>query len=330
MKNFEYISAKNYESATAYLAGEGRKDTLVKAGGVDVMDRLKERLAQPERVLNLQPIQPLPMIIPTDVTDLTIDAMTTLAALAMNPSVITHFPALATAASEAASPQIRSVATIGGNLCQKPRCWYYRSQDFQCLKKGGSTCFAVHGDNRYHAIIGAGACHIVHPSSIAIPLLAHAASIRIIASKNGKPTEREIPIDNFYRVPPNPQDDEHVLEPGELIRFIDVPLNMAGPRSAFVEIREKQAFDWPLAMCAVNLNDKAQPRVVLGAVAPIPWRAKKIEEMLVNADISEALIEKCGAAAKEGAQPLSHNKYKVDLISVAVMDAIRKANAGKV
>jgi xanthine dehydrogenase YagS FAD-binding subunit len=331
MKAFEYVTAQSFDAATAFLAGEGLKDTLVKAGGIDVVDRLKERIAQPARVLNLRTLAPKSAGIElrNDKKVIAIDALTTLAEIAESPEIRARLPALAAAAGEAASPQIRGVATLGGNLCQKPRCWYFRSADFQCLKKGGGTCYAVQGDNRYHAIFAAGACHIVHPSSAAVPLMAYCASVRLVKSENGRPAERTVALDEFFRVPPNPQDDENTLAPGELIREVLVPLDCAGARSAFVEIREKQAFDWPLVMCAAAFNNPRQVRVVLGAVAPIPWRLKKVEGLLTDIELSDGLIAKVAGAARDGAQPMSGNAYKIELVSAAVEDTLRQVMQAK-
>ena len=328
MNAFEYISANSLAAATAFLAGEEAQDALVKAGGIDVVDRLKERIATPARVVNLRLAAKPEICIRPEENALAIGALTTLAAIADNSDVQKNFPALTRSAGEAASPQLREVATIGGNLCQKPRCWYYRSADFNCLKKGGATCYAVAGDNRYHAIFGAGACHVVHASNAAIPLLAYNARVRLVRHENGKPAERVIPLDDFFAVPVNPQSDEVTLKPGELISEVLIPLDAAGPKSAFVSVRERQAFDWPLVMAAVNLNNAAQPRVVLGAVAPIPWRLPKVESLLAGKALDAALIEQAGQAARAGAAPMSGNAYKVELVSAVVRDALTTAARG--
>ena len=187
----------------------------------------------------------------------------------------------------------------------------------------------MHGDNRYHAVIGAGACHIVHPSNLAVPLLAYGAQVRVVRQQDGKPSQRVVALDDFFRVPTNPQHDEHTLEPGELIEAVLVPLTAAGPRAAYVEVREKQSFDWPLVSCAANLNVAAQPRVVLGAVAPIPWRLKDVEKLIAGQALTDELMAAARAAAARGAEPMSHNNYKVTLVGVLVEDALRAAAAAK-
>lgn len=328
MNAFEYVTAEGYELAAAQLAKSKPGETLVKAGGIDVLDRLKERIDTPKSVLNMRvaPVRPAGIAVRESESVLAIDALTTMAQVAENADVQKRFPALARACNDAATPQVRNAATIGGNLCQKPRCWYFRSEDFHCLKKGGSTCYAVEGDNRYHAILGAGACHIVHPSNAAVALLALGASVRVVRNEGGAAKERTIGLDKFFRVPANPLDDENILEFGELIREVTIPLSSAGPRSAYLEVREKVSFDWPLVSCAVNLNDRNNPRVVMGAVAPIPWRMLKIEELLIGKELGDELTATIRSAAAVGAKPMTHNAYKVQLVGVIVERALREAN----
>jgi xanthine dehydrogenase YagS FAD-binding subunit len=327
MKAFEYISAESFDAAAAYLA-DAKSPTLVKAGGIDVVDRLKERLDTPLHVLNLKtmrrPKDDPPIQWGAD--GVTIGALATLSEIAHDARMQRELPAVATAAEEAATPQVRNVATLGGNLCQRPRCWYYRSIDFNCLKKGGSTCYAVDGDNRYHAVFGAGSCHIVHPSNMAMPLIGCGAVLKIVRWNDGKRVERTEPIEAFYRVPVNPQHDEHTLEAGELIESVHVPKAAWGPRSAYVELREKQSFDWPLVSGCADLNDRAKPRVLVGAVAPIPWRLAKIEMLIAGQALNDALIAKARAEAMKGAEPMSKNAYKVQLVGVAVERALRQAD----
>ncbi|MBU0638307.1 MAG: FAD binding domain-containing protein [Planctomycetes bacterium] len=327
MKPFEYVTAETFESAAAFLSSTG-PGTLVKAGGVDLLDRLKERLDAPERVLNLRPLHDPVDTIKARPTErlIVLNTLTTLAEIAAHPGLRERLPALAHAAAETATPQIRNLATLGGNLCQKPRCWYFRSQDYRCLKKGGGTCYAVDGDNRYHAIFGAAACHIVHPSSLAVPLLAYAAQVRLVKRSGDTQTERVVPLSEFFRVPADPQQDENSRAPDELLTEVLISLADTGPRSAYVELREKQSFGWPLVCCAVNLTKPEQPRVVLGAVAPRPWRLERVEQLIAGCELSEALITQAGQAARRGAKPLRLNGYKVQLADVAVQRALRQAH----
>lgn len=328
MNAFEYVTADNFQAAAAFLEKHPGDDTLVKAGGIDVLDRLKEGLATPDRLLNLRPPRrPAdPVRTSADGQEIVINALATLAEVAAQPHVRACLPALADAADHAATPQIRNVATVGGNLCQTPRCWYYRSQDYRCLKKGGATCYAIHGDNRYHAVFGAGACHIVHPSNLAVPLLACGAAVRLVRQGSGRAEQRDVMLDDFFRVPTNPRDAENILEPGELIQEVRIAEEKTGPRSAYLELREKQSFDWPMVSCAVNLNDAGKPRVVLGAVAPIPWRLPEVEALLTGRDLTDALIDEAKALATQGANPMAHNEYKVQLVGVALARALRQAD----
>ncbi len=324
MTPFEYVTVDRLEAAAKLLAGR-RNGTLLKAGGIDVIDRLKERLDQPERVVSIRDAQrDTPAVREAPDGGLILAATATLAQVAGDERVRRRYPALAEAAGHAATPQVRQVATVGGNLCQKPRCWYYRSRDYPCLKKGGSMCFAVHGDNRYHAVFGAKRCHIVHPSNLAVPLVACAATLRLVRQADGKLAERTVAIDDFFRVPEDPQDDEHTLLAGELIAEVRLPPADERPRSGSVELREKQSFDWPLVTCAANLAGSS-PRVVLGAVAPIPWRLRAVERMLAAGAPDEAALREICKAATVGAEPMTHNAYKLRLIEVAVERAIRAA-----
>ena len=327
MNRFEYLLPESFEAAVTLLAqARPQAAPLVKAGGIDVLDRLKEGLEAPRRVLNLLALRNgAAPVRRASAETIEIDALATLAEVAGHELIRKLFPALAQAAGHTATPQIRNVATVAGNLCQKPRCWYFRSQDYTCLKKGGSTCYAVEGDNRYHAVVGAGACHIVHPSNLAPVLLTAGARIGTIAAGPTGPTQRTIAIDEFFRVPADPRDDEHTLRPGELIQTIELPTSAGGPRAAYVELREKQSFDWPLVSCAANLNDPANPRVVLGAVAPIPWRVKVAERVLAGSPLDDRTIDRAARLAAEGCEPMSRNAYKVELVAPAVADALRQA-----
>lgn len=327
MNRFAYLVPQSFEAAAKLLAGlPPRSSVLVKAGGIDVLDRLKERIDTPQQVLNLLALRgEAARIGATAGGVVEIGALATLAEVAEHELVRARFPAVAAAAGHTATPQIRNAATVGGNLCQKPRCWYFRSRDYRCLKKGGSMCYAVAGDNRYHAVVGAGACHIVHPSNLAPALVACGARIRVVAEGAGGSASRVIPIDAFFRVPVDPRQDEHTLRPGELIRVIELPAAGAGPQSAYVELREKQSFDWPLVSCAANLNDRAHPRVVLGAVAPIPWRLRAVERVLAGGGLDDRTISRAAALAAEGFEPMSRNAYKVRLVAPAVADALRQA-----
>jgi len=329
MKTFELISAKSFEAAARVAAGTKAADTLVKAGGIDLLDRMKERLDTPLRVLNIKPIAAESARAITRDKDggITIGALATLTQIAEHEDIRRYLPGLAKACGDAATPQVRNVATLGGNLCQKPRCWYYRNLDIVCFKKGGDTCYSVFGDNRYHAIVGTKNCHIVHPSNAALPLAAANATVVVIKHDAGKLTERLVSMDDFYKVPDDPKDNEHTLANDELIKEVRIPKSALGTRSAYIEIREKQSFDWPLVSCSVNLNDKTAPRVVLGAVAPIPWRLTAVEAKLAGKELTDKLIDECAEIAAEGMESMSGNGFKLPMVGVIVKRTLTAAAA---
>ena len=226
-------------------------------------------------------------------------------------------PALARACGETASPQIRNVATIGGNLLQRPRCWYYRLESYKCFKKGGDTCFAVAGENRYHVLFGGGPAFAPHPSNAAVPLVAYGASFVVDGPKGG----HVVPAGDFFLLPAQDPTRENVLQPDELLKEIRVP-SAAGWKSAYYEVRERAAFDWPLVSAAIAIKASGgvvkEARVVLGQVATIPWRSAAAEKALVGKALGAASAEAAGKAAVEGAQPMSDNGYKVDLLATLV------------
>ncbi len=323
MKAFEYIDVKSVDDAVKALpAGAsmdeyGRK-VMLKAGGIDLLDQLKERMIEPDQLVNLKGAEKDLRYIKADGDKIRIGPLTTLAEVAKNPIIRERIPALADAAGLAATPQIRNVATVGGNICQRPRCWYFRNAEFVCLKKGGDTCFAKEGENQYHAIFSKGPSYIVHPSNIAPPLVAAGAEIEIKGSKGSK----TVKAGDFFVMPNQNVMKENILEADEVVAEIRIPAGIK--RSGHVELREKQSYDWPLVAVSAVLND-AGWQVVMGAVAPIPWRAKETEKVLGNSAMTAELAGKAADAATAGANPLKYNKYKLDLVKVAVRRALLKA-----
>ncbi|MGE5346456.1 MAG: FAD binding domain-containing protein [Acidithiobacillales bacterium] len=316
MKPFVRILPKDWNDAALALEAARKANVAAEAkgAGTDLLDRLKERTAAPDRVVDLRRLDGHRTLRPAG-DSVSIGALVTLTEIA--EKLGTDLPALAEACEGAATPQIRNAATIGGNLCQRPRCWYFRSADFTCLKKGGRECFAQKGENTFHAIFGNGTCAIVHPSAAAVALEAYGATIETI-SPSGR---RSIPIDAFFVHPEDDITAENVLWPAELIVEIVVP-KRPGLRSAYRKLKQKQAFDWPLADVAVAYRDDAgtarDVRIVLGSVAPVPFRSGKAEALVEGKKIDGALAAAAGKAATGGATPLSQNAYKVPLIAAMV------------
>jgi len=314
MNRFELARATSTSEARDLHADKG--GSVFKAGGIDLVDHLKEHLVEPPRVVDIKRIPGLDGI-EKDGDTLRIGTLATLAKVAAHRDVVKGWPALAQACGEAASPQVRNVATIGGNVLQRPRCWYYRLESYKCIKKGGDTCFAIAGENRYHVIFGGGPAFPPHPSNAAVPLVAYGASFVI----EGAQGTRTVAADDFFVLPDQDPTRENVLAPGEILREIRVP-SAKGRRSAYAEVRERAAFDWPLVAVAAVVEPGGggvkSARIVLGAVAPIPWRSKKAEEALVGKPLGAASAEAAAAAAIEGAEPMTDNGYKVDLVKTLV------------
>jgi xanthine dehydrogenase YagS FAD-binding subunit len=235
--------------------------------------------------------------------------------------------ALAEAAGGSASPQIRHVATIGGNLLQRPRCWYFRSIAHRCLRKGGGKCFAVHGENQYHAIFANEVCAVVHPSTAATALVALGARIEIVNA--GGDVRRPL-LDEFFVAPETDVQRENDLKEGEVVTAVLLPAPAAATTSAHMRQSDKQAFDWPIADVAVVLERDADGRcskasVVLGAAAPVPRRARATEEMLVGEMIDEKLAREAGHAALEASTPLARNHYKQPIFAALVARVLLRA-----
>jgi xanthine dehydrogenase YagS FAD-binding subunit len=315
MNRFELARATTTSQARELLAE--RKGSVFKAGGIDLVDHLKEHLVEPPRVVDLRRIPGLDRIAKGGDGSLRIGTLATLAKVAAHPDVVRGWPALARACGEAASPQVRNLATIGGNLLQRPRCWYYRLESYKCVKKGGDVCYAVAGENRYHVLFGGGPAFPPHPSNAAVPLVAYGASFVI----EGRAGTRTVPAGEFFVLPAKDPTRENVLEPGEILLEVRVPA-ARGWRSAYHEVRERAAFDWPLVSAAVALKVEGgtvrDARVVLGQVATIPWRSAAAENALVGKPMGAASAEAAGKAAVEGAEPMSDNGYKVDLAAALV------------
>jgi xanthine dehydrogenase YagS FAD-binding subunit len=321
LKAFTYVNATNEKEAVAALQSAQRGRMLPMAGGMDLLGMMKDYIVSPDRVVS---IKGLDQTIAAGDGGLRIGAAVKIADLAEHAAARKMYPALATAAEGVGTPQIRNMGTVGGNIMQRPRCWYFRNEEFNCLKKGGSRCFAVEGENQFHAIFGDGPCHIVHPSSLAVPVIAYGGRFRVVGP-NGA---REIDAGEFFQLPNANLYGETVLQPNEIITHVILPA--PGQRSAVYEVRFKQSHDWPLAAAAVNLvmagSAVKSARIVMGAVAPIPWRVHAAERVLAGKAITEAIATEAANAALAGARPMSGNQYKIQIARTAVKRAILAAS----
>jgi xanthine dehydrogenase YagS FAD-binding subunit len=309
------------------LLGTAWGNTEILAGGTDLLALMKDDVVAPKRLINIKEIKDLRGI-SSSAQRLRIGALTTLGDLADDANVKKNYPALAEALIEAASPQIRNLATLGGNLCQRPRCWYFRNGLGLLPKDETGRELVAAGENRYHAILGNdGPAKFVSPSTVVPVLIAYGAMVRIEGPKG----KRELPLEKFFVIPRIDSDREHDLRPNEVITEVLVP-PATGVKAAHYEIRQREAFDWPLALAAVALKmsgSKVQTaRVVLGYVAPVPWPSPEAEQALQGQPVNEESAQKAAEAALQHATPLSSNGYKVQLARVALKRAILKAAHG--
>jgi len=326
MQAFEYANPTTKEEAVKLLADKWG-ETEVLAGGTDLLSLMKDYVTTPNRVVSLQSVKELRGIEFKPTTGLRLGATATLAELIENAEMRRQYPAIVEAAEGVRSPQILSVGTAGGDLCQRPRCWYFRSR-FGLLARDNGKPLVPEGENQYHAILGnSGPAYFVNPSSLAPILIALGAKVRVFGPQGA----REVGLDKFFVTPGNDQDREHDLKPNEILTDILVP-PASGAKMAVYEVRQREALDWPLAAAAVvlKLDGKTvkSARVVMGHVAPVPWPAPEAEQELAGKTVSEAVADEAGRAAVSKATPLSKNAYKVQLARVAVKRAILRAVEG--
>lgn len=322
MNRFEVVTPADLIHAGKLLA-EPYHAAL--AGGVDLLDLLKQRVVGPKTLVNLKTLPGIGTIDPDGAGGIRVGALVKLHEVSVNPAVGRNFAALADAAGQAATPQIRNLATVGGNLLQRPRCWYFRNPNVSCLKKGGDTCYAAKGLNRYHAILGGGPSFIVHPSNLAPALIAFGASAKLI----GPEGERTVALEEFFTLPKTDPTRENVLKPGEVLTQVLIPAPPRGARSVYLEAREKQSFDWPLVSVATVIATDAgvvrHARVVMGAVAPIPWRSPEAEKAVTGSHLDADTATRGAEAALKPAAPLADNRYKVPMARALVRRAIMRA-----
>jgi xanthine dehydrogenase YagS FAD-binding subunit len=322
------FSYKRVTSIKEAMDAAGRPGARILAGGTDLLGCLRDEVFTAGTLVSLNGIKELKGIGARAGGGLRIGALTTLSEIADNRQVASSYPVLAQAAAAAASPQLRNQGTVGGNLCQRPRCWYFRG-DFQCLRKGGKTCFAVAGENEFHCILGGGPCYIVHPSDTASALVALDAKVSIAGPKG----VRTIPLASFFVLPEVSVVKENVLTPGEVLTEILLDPAQPGARSTYRKVRERGAFDFALAGAAILVTlagGKVQTaRVVLSGVAPVPWRSAEAEKALLGKSLDAATVAAAAAAAVKDAVPLPWNEFKVPLVRGVLEETlIRLSQAG--
>jgi len=321
MKSFEHVDAGSLEEAVSLLRKYGGKGCVM-AGGTDLLGVLKDRILPdyPEVLINLKTIPAMDAVDETS-EGLRIGALAKLAELASSSLIRGRYAILSQAAESVASPEIRNMGTIGGNLCQDVRCWYYRYPHHMggrmlCLRKGTGPCHAVKGDNRYHAILGAKKCFAVCPSDTAIALSALRAEIEVVGEKGG----RTLPVEAFFTPLGN------ALEKGELVKEIRIPDPPAGCRQAFLKFTERRPIDFAVASVAavIQMQDArcVEARVFLGGVAPMPWRAAAAEQSLVGKTMDPSTAEEAARASVAGAKPLRGNAYKIEIVKALVTRAL--------
>lgn len=324
MNSFVLADCTTVDAALSQL----KDGAVVKAGGVDLLERMKNGTIQPAKLVNIRNISAMRGIEETE-SGLKIGALTTLAEIGEHPAVRERYQILADACGHAATPHIRNMATVGGNLLQPVQCWYYRSAEFQCIRKGKEFCFAFGGLNQYHAIMDYGTCPSVAPSSAAVALLGLNGSIELTSTKKDK---RTVALKDFYVQPDANPTKFTVIEPDELLTAVTIPKPAAGTRSAYQKYGEKESFDWAVADAGVVLEmdgDTCRRAVItMGAASPVVRRSAEAEAALAGKPITEETARAAGKAAMTNVQPLSMNGYKVEMFPVAIYRTVLLA-AGK-
>ena len=321
LPNFDYVRPRTLKEATDQLSGE--KD-VIHAGGTDLLGCLREGVFEAEKVVSLTGLDGLRGIEETADGGLRIGALTTISEIAQSRLVSGKYPGLAQGASEVASPQLRNQGTLGGNLCQKPRCWYYRGE-FDCLRKGGPKCYAVGGESQYHCILGGAGCYIVHPSDTAPVLVALQAEARI----DGPKGKRKVPVSELHVPPSRDPRRETVLERDEILTEVRIPPPSSSLSTSYRKVRARRAWDFALAGVALAIDfrdDTARSaRVVLSGAAPVPWRSEEAESAISGAAITPETAEKAAEAAMRKATPLKDNAYKVPLFRGVIAEELLRA-----
>ena len=318
MNNFAYVKAGSLAEAIKALSTKG---AWLHAGGTDLLGCARSEIIQVEKIVSISGLKQLKGITVQPDGVVKIGALTSLADIAAHPAIAGKYGVLAQAAASVGSPQIRQQGTIGGNLCQRPRCWYFRT-DIQCLKKGGTKCYAIGGENQYHAVFGGGPCFFVHPSDTAVALMALEAQLAV----TGPTGNKTVGIENFFVSPKKNVSKENILLPGEIVREIRIPAASGSTKSSYRKIAARKSWDSALASVAAVLkfeNDTVSAaRIVLGGVGPYPWRIEAAEKLLAGKKLDTAAAAAAAEAAVGGAFALRDNAYKLEMVKGAVEESL--------
>jgi xanthine dehydrogenase YagS FAD-binding subunit len=319
LPSFSYIRPDSLKEAIRQLQ---TADARLHAGGTDLLGCLHDGIFSAAKLVSISALPELTGITSAPDGGRRLGALTTISAISDHRDLANHYPALVQAAASVASPQLRHQGTLGGNLGQKPRCWYYRGE-FHCLRKGGPKCYAVAGQNQFHCILGGRGCYIVHPSDPAAALVALDARVEI-AGPNGN---RTLAVEQFHVPPKEDPRRETYLEPGELVTAVLLPA-AKGVRSSYRKVRARQSWDFAVAGVALALRlDGAtvrEARVVLSGAAPIPWRSRPAEEALKGKPLNGKTAADAAGAAMTEARPLAHNGYKIPLFKGLIEEELLK------
>jgi len=325
MRPFDYVRPASMDEAISLLDGGAQSRLL--AGGTDLLTLMKHEIATPERLIDIKRLPQLDRRIEPSGDGLRIGALATLTQVEDDPLITGGFTALSQAAGLAATPQLRNMATIGGNLLQRPRCWYYRSEHVDCWLKGGDDCPARDGENQFHALFGESPCVAVHPSDLATALLALGAAVELA----GPGGSRTVTLDEFFALPEDGRRTENVLGGSEIVTAIALPTASANVRSVYLKAMDRKVWAFALVGAGVRLTIEngviAGARLALGGVAPIPWRAQRSEAVLVGSQPGPELFDRAAQLALEGAAPLAKNGYKVPLLKSLIRNALVSASS---
>jgi xanthine dehydrogenase YagS FAD-binding subunit len=327
MKPFAYTSAESLAEAIAILAQEAENGTRPLAGGTDLLTLMKPEIVAPTHLIDIKRVSDLSDAIEVTSDGVTLGALVRLTQIERHELLRERFPAVAQAAGLAATPQLRNMATIGGNLLQRPRCWYFRNDKVDCWRKGGSDCPARDGENQLHALFPADPCVAVHPSDLASALLAFDAELTV----RGQGGERRVALGDFFALPTDERRTETVLRPDELIVSVHLPAPDAAMRSVYLKSMDRNV--WAFALVGVALAMRidgqriADARVVMSGVAPIPWRGPAAEQLLTGRSLGDVNADQVAEAALADAQPLRHNGYKIPLAKALIRQAVADVTA---